>query len=553
MLGNVSAVFPPGELAALTGPAGSGKSLLLQLLAGVRVPTFGEVVWSGPGARPPVAYRPAPVRAGSFAPSEAFLTPSEQVGTALRLRVAGLGRERERQRTASLLERVGLAAEADRPAGTLTRDQRRRLALALELAGDPALLLWDETGEGTGGGDPAADPETERAFTRLLRRVAKEGGIAVVRVTRALDRLHEYDAVLVLHGGQLAFHGQPDCVAHYFQLGTPEALFQTLALRRPEEWHRSWAKHGAAYRAAPVSEAPAAAKPVRRPGGLSQIGTLWRRQWTVARRDLPALARQAAFFFGLPFAAALFAAGDLPRFQELAERLTGNVSELLNADALLAVEATRGVHLVTGLAMAQGLLLVFGTARTVSGAIAQERRLLEAETYRGLRTSAYLAGKGAFLFPWIAAQAAWMAAYIHAVCRLPGGLEWQMAVLALSNAAFASLCLAVSSFALTAGRARRICLVLAALQLPLSGTVLAPPEWLAWAARPLASIYWGVSAYLESMNGTRFYEVLQILNPLSPPALCLGILGAQILLGLGMAYLGCRMARLGVAGGSSGT
>ena len=139
--------------------------------------------------------------------------------------------------------------------------------------------------------------------------------------------------------------------------------------------------------------------------------------------------------------------------------------------------------------------------------------------------------------------------YIKSVCRLPGNLWMQIAVLALMNAALTSLCLAVSSLARAAWQSVPICFCLAALQLPLSGTVLAPPEMLSWIVRPLGTLYWGASAYLQSMQGTRFYEVLQVVTPLPliPVFPCLAILGSQVVLGILLTIAGCKTSRLGVA------
>lgn len=564
-MGNVSASFAPGELTALTGPPGAGKSLLLQLLAGVRPPTFGEVVWADAGSpRPAIAYRLS--SSPGLARAQRHLTPAEQVETALRLRVAGLDRAARQADTAALLEKTGLADVASRPASTLTRDQQRRLALAVELTGSPGLLLWDES-------DESFDPETELEFLQLLRRVARQTPLAAIRVTHALDRLGPYDSVLVLHGGQLAYEGPPEFLTHYFQLENTDSLYHHLSLRSPDDWHRSWAKHGSAYRSEEAlsllagdadrqrfldkhrpgaAASPAPSAPLL-PGAFSQFSTLLRRRWRLAWRDLPAMGRKWTLFFAFPCAVALWAAGDLPWFAELSGQLKGNVVEQLKENAVFAVDATHGVGLATGLAMAQMILLAFLAAQNAAREIAGERSLLEAEKYRGLRVRTYVASKAAFLFPWVVAQAAWMGAYVHGVCRLPGDLGWQIAVLVLVNAAFTALCLAVSSFARTASRAHRVCFALAALQLPLSGAVLSPPESLSWIVRPLVPLYWGTSAYLQSMAGTRFYEVLQILTPLSPAVLCFAILAAQTILGLGMAVLGCKLARLGVVRHPSGT
>ena len=222
---------------------------------------------------------------------------------------------------------------------------------------------------------------------------------------------------------------------------------------------------------------------------------------------------------------------------------------------MFAVDASRGTGLVAGLALAQPLLLAFLAACTVAREIAGERAGLEIEKYRGLRPGAFLAGSAVFLAPWVLAQAAWMGMYVHDVCRLPGSLWMQIGALALAQVAFTAFCLAVSALARSAARAEKVCFALAALQLPLSGVVLAPPDLFLWMARPLATLPWGAGAYLQSMEGTRFYEALQVIFPLSlsPAGLCVLVLAAQTVLGFFLAQFGCKIVRLGVAWKQSGT
>ncbi|XHR28004.1 MAG: ATP-binding cassette domain-containing protein [Chthoniobacteraceae bacterium] len=541
LLGDVSAVFPPGEVVALVGPPGSGKSLLLQVLAGVRVPTFGEVLWAGPTPAPSVAYHPALNFGHDRAAS--WLTVREQVSGALRLRVAASAADRAAQADA-LLCRVELAEVGERLGGTLSRGQRRRLELALELAGSPGLLLWDERDDA--GSDPG--------FERLLRTVAGELRIAIVRVTEALDRLGDFDSVLVLCGGHLAYHGVPGTLAHYFQIEEPGALWAQLASRDGGQWHGSWEKHGEAYRralpAGAESGAPARLGP---PGAFRQGLGLLRRRCKVLLRDRAELGRELTLALAFPLAAAVFAMDGLPRFVGLSGALRGDVAAQVRENALLAVDATYGVGLVNGLVLAQFVLLAFLTGRLASNEVAGERGFLEREKFRGLRVGAYVASKAAFLLPWVVLQALWMGVFIHEVCRMPGALGWQAGVLALANAAFAAMCLALSSFARTPGRARQLCFGLAALQLPFAGVLLAPPEWLSWTLRPLSPLYWGSGAYFQSMEGTRFYEILQMVNPQSPSGLCLGMLGGQLALGLIFCAVGCNMNRLRVAPGREGT
>ena len=186
---------------------------------------------------------------------------------------------------------------------------------------------------------------------------------------------------------------------------------------------------------------------------------------------------------------------------------------------------------------------------------ARERMAFELDKYHGARAGAYAASKFAFLLPAVLAQAAWMGFYVHEICGLPGGVAAQIGVLALLNAAFTALCLAVSSLTRAPWRSLGICLGLAAAQLPLSGALLAPPELLLWIARPLVTLYWGACAYLQTMAGSRFHEIFGVVAPwsLSPLALALSMLLAHLVLGVAITVAGCRITRLGLTRRHPGT
>ena len=579
LVGNVTASLPPGELVALVGLPGSGKSILLKLLAGVCPPTFGELGWSeyiteGENAETPrIAYLPQESHSAVGALS--LFTVTEHVSTALRLRVAGVDKAACAEQVAALLELTGLTSVATRRPDALSIPQRQRLALAVELTSSPALLLCDAANE-------ALPSPAELAHAKFLRSLTRQEPRAIVHVTHALDSLGEYDSVMVMHGGQLAYHGPPEFLAHYFQIPATEALYEHLATLPPAEAHRSWVKlrktyqspQGRAQIAGKIGEEerrqflekmveaqsreskPAPRPPGGIPGAFAQFCTLLGRRWRLAAREISALWLQLALFFGFPFAVVLFATGALGDLQKLSRQLTGNVAELLKEDPVFAVLASHGCELVAGLAITQVLFLGIMAANNAAREIAGERMAFEGEKQGGLRTGAYLASKAAFLLPVVLVQSAWMGFYVNSVCRLPGNLWEQIAVLSLANAALTALSLAVSSLVRATPRALLVCLCIAVLQLPLSGVVLEPPSLLIWVLRPLVTLYWGASAYIQTMLGTRFYEVFPTLAarlPLSPALLCGLLLGFHIALSLTLAFYGCKIGRLGVTRKHSGT
>ena len=184
--------FAGGRLTAVTGPSGSGKTTLLHLLAGLDVPTQGEVTvlgetLSGLDRDARARFRAEHV---GFVGQEAglipFLTAAENIELALSLR--GVEADEARARAAEALAAVDLAGAAGRRVSDLSSGQRERVAVARAVAGRPRLLLADE---------PTArlDQANALAVARLLLGLARETGAAVVCAT--------HDPLLIEHADDL--------------------------------------------------------------------------------------------------------------------------------------------------------------------------------------------------------------------------------------------------------------------------------------------------------------------------------------------------------------
>ncbi|MGH3023559.1 MAG: ATP-binding cassette domain-containing protein [Gaiellaceae bacterium] len=187
-LAELDAVFPGGGLTAVTGPSGSGKTTLLHLLAGLDVPTAGDVLVLGEAVGSLGRDARARFRAEHVALVSQdvglvpFLTAAENVELGLSLRE--VEPDEATARAAEALAAVGLAGVAGRRAGDLSSGQRERVAVARALAARPRLLLADE---------PTArlDAANALAVARLLLALARETGAAVVCAT--------HDPLLVEH------------------------------------------------------------------------------------------------------------------------------------------------------------------------------------------------------------------------------------------------------------------------------------------------------------------------------------------------------------------
>ncbi len=190
VLRGVSLSIAPGELVALVGVSGSGKTTMLQLAGGLDVPGEGAVLWSGTridqlndAARSAQRNRFLGV-VYQFHHLLPEFTALENV--MLPQMIGGQGEDAARKRGMELLDRLGVADRAQHLPSQLSGGQQQRAAIARALANRPKLLLADEP---TGN----LDPTTAQEVFALLLELAKEEGLAALVATHNLDlaaRLH---------------------------------------------------------------------------------------------------------------------------------------------------------------------------------------------------------------------------------------------------------------------------------------------------------------------------------------------------------------------------
>jgi ABC-type lipoprotein export system ATPase subunit len=168
-----------GTCLSIAGPSGCGKSTLLHLLGGVDRPTTGNVTLLGQitDGLSDAALARIRLRHVGFIFQRFFLLPilSAEENVALPMMEAGVPADARRERTRTLIERVGLGNRRHHRPGQLSGGEMQRVAVARALANRPDLLLADEpTGE--------LDEATGREIGILLRDLSREG-LAVVLVT----------------------------------------------------------------------------------------------------------------------------------------------------------------------------------------------------------------------------------------------------------------------------------------------------------------------------------------------------------------------------------
>jgi ABC-type multidrug transport system ATPase subunit len=563
LLADITARFPRGQLCALIGPSGSGKTTLIRAVAGMSEPTAGSLHWDRRDLEeedlPPsqIGYVP------QFTISDDNLTAAENVRLALQLRVGGLDNDALVLRANELLELTGLASAARTMGKHLSGGQRRRLALAMELCSEPALLLCDEVTSGL-------DAQSEKEILALLQQIARKGDQVVIVVTHGLGEIDAYDKVAVLSEGHLAYFGPPGTAAHYFRAEKPEEIFQRLPQRSGADWHASWEKHRRHFE---QDEEPAMKPPSREqnegtsdekatetaepgadtatpeywsrpPSALRQLMVLLAVRWKVFFRDRGGLALQLGLLLGFPLVVAIFASKGLPAVPALDADLSGDVVRQLVEARTFAEGASRAGSMVSGLVLLQVILLGLMGANNSAREIAGERRIYEKERFAGLSAAAYVASKVAFLAVIVVLQSAWMTWFVRTVADFPGDAGQQFIFYLMANASLTAVCLGISAAASGADQASLASIYLVGFQLPLSGAVLALPSGLDAALRPFIAAYWSWSGALQSLRETRYYDVLELVIPtsLSASSLCLWILLLHVAVGIFAAWLGCLRA-----------
>lgn len=206
-LKDISLDIPRGQLTALVGPDGAGKTTFLRLVAGLLQADAGTLtvldldVHAHPQqVQDRISYMPQ--RFGLYEDL------SVQENLDLYADLHGVPHKERQERYQRLLEMTDLARFTDRPAGKLSGGMKQKLGLACTLVRSPDLLLLDEPTVGV-------DPLSRRELWEIIQQLIEQEQLSVLVSTSYMDEAERCAAVFLLHQGQLMAQGDPASIREH--------------------------------------------------------------------------------------------------------------------------------------------------------------------------------------------------------------------------------------------------------------------------------------------------------------------------------------------------
>lgn len=443
ILEGISLCIYPGELVAIVGGSGTGKTSLLHALNGFLPASSGDVCYNGVSLyRNPGLFRPLI----GYVPQDdivhAELTVERTLYYGAKLRLPKDTRSEETSgRINDVLDAVGLAQRRQTEVKRLSGGERKRVSVALELLANPKALCLDEPTSGL-------DPALEGRMMGLFRDLA-DAGTTVLVSTHVTQNLRLCNRIAwMAPGGRLVFFGSPaEALRHfgvqefgeiYGLLGTPEEREQWSAAFVGSPAHQTNVKDRLQTRPATADTEglPTTQPAMQKPGGMRQLFWLTLRYAEVLSRDVPNLAllliQAPAIGLALLF---LF---------------SRNTFALTSAQGGNATHALAALQIVTASA-------IFLGASNAARELTKESAIYARERLVGLGVLPYVASKVSVLSVLCLLQSAVLVGIFAAGIRLPES-SWDLypkllAAVFVTELAGLSMGLLVSALSANADRA----------------------------------------------------------------------------------------------------
>ncbi len=465
ILQKLSLSVEPGELVAIAGGSGAGKTTLLEILAGLRLPSTGELRHDG-------VVRRARRKAGSivgYVPQDDIIHLEMPLRRTLRyaalLRLpAGTSALEADRIVEETLQDLDLADRADVPVRALSGGQRKRASIAVELLTRPRLFFLDEPTSGL-------DPSTAADVMRLLRRLSQRG-VTIVLTTHEPAGIDQCDRVIFLaRDGYLAFTGSPAAARRYFGAENLTEVYERLAA---EHSPQIWAERFAEIRLKSTTQPGLTQQPISATRSDVKRTGVVRQWWLLTRRNVDVLFRNRltlAILLGSPvlvtaMMATLFKRGAFD---------PGSAADVGPAQIVFWI-AFDGFFF----GLTYGLLQIVG-----------EMAVFRRERLAGLSVGAYVASKVTALLPVLAGVSAVLLVVLRALGRLPA-VGWDVYALLFATIVIeATSALALGLFASAAvSNAAQAALALPMLCFPqvLFGGAIVPVNQMATPGRLMSLV-----------------------------------------------------------------
>lgn len=273
---NVNLNINPGELVAIVGGSGTGKSTILNCMCGYLKPTEGEVFVNGLSL-----YRNFDVlkKLIGYVPQSDIvydnLTIYDMLFYTAKFRLPRDITPKEREEAISrAMEMVELTEKKESLIKNLSGGQRKRASIAVELLSDPNLLFLDEPASGL-------DPGIERNLMQALRKMA-DNGKTIVLVTHSTLQLKMCDKIVFMgNGGKLCFYGSYDEALEFFDTSDVIDIYKMIS-EHAEYWCD---KFEASRKVCGQIRKPSAEKQKRKKKNGRQLGVLSSRYLKLVMND----------------------------------------------------------------------------------------------------------------------------------------------------------------------------------------------------------------------------------------------------------------------------
>lgn len=242
LLRDISLTIMPGEFVALMGPAGAGKTTLMENMNGNMTPSVGRVLVNGIDL-----HRNFDAMRGhiGYVPQDDIvhrkLTVFEACFYTAKMRMKDMPDQEIHDRVVKVLQELDIAHRANTIIGgpearVLSGGQRKRVNLAMELVTDPAILFLDEPTSGLSSSDA-------KSVMQVLKELSKKGRTIIITIHQPAKEVYELmDNALILGvGGRLIYYGAvTDAYRRFGTKSDPDSLFEALAPKGMSEadWER---------------------------------------------------------------------------------------------------------------------------------------------------------------------------------------------------------------------------------------------------------------------------------------------------------------------------